>query len=76
MDLRALSLGIGVGPVGDVLGRDLAIAALLGVLAALFGIAHHARRGVVRDGLLAKIRICGRRCARRSAALRSACWRC
>jgi CIC family chloride channel protein len=35
----ALSLGIGVGPVGDVLGRDLAIAALLGVLAALFGIA-------------------------------------
>src|SRR5713226_83106 len=35
----ALSLGIGVGPVGDVLGRDLAIAALLGVVAALFGIA-------------------------------------
>jgi CIC family chloride channel protein len=35
----ALSLGIGIGPVGDVLGRDLAIAALLGVLAALFGIA-------------------------------------
>jgi CIC family chloride channel protein len=35
----ALSLGISVGPVGDVLGRDLAIAALLGVLAALFGIA-------------------------------------
>src|SRR6266849_10995396 len=35
----ALSLGIGVGPVGDILGRDLAIAALLGVLAALFGIA-------------------------------------
>jgi chloride channel protein, CIC family len=34
----ALSLGIGVGPVGDVLGRDVAIAALLGVLAALFGI--------------------------------------
>ena len=33
-----LSLGIGVGPVGDVVGRDLAIAALLGVLAALFGI--------------------------------------
>jgi len=33
-----LSLGIGVGPVGDVLGRDLAIAALLGILAALFGI--------------------------------------
>ncbi len=35
----ALSLGIGVGPVGDVLGRDLPIAALLGILAALFGIA-------------------------------------
>ena len=35
----ALSLGIGVGPVGDVLGRDLAIAALLGILAALVGIA-------------------------------------
>jgi CIC family chloride channel protein len=34
----ALSLGIGVGPVGDVLGRDLAIAAMLGTLAALFGI--------------------------------------
>jgi chloride channel protein, CIC family len=34
-----LSLGVRVGPVGDVLGRDLAIAALLGILAALFGIA-------------------------------------
>jgi CIC family chloride channel protein len=34
----ALSLGIGVGPVGNILGRDLVIAALLGVLAALFGI--------------------------------------
>src|SRR5580693_7054488 len=33
-----LTLGVGVGPVGDVLGRDLAIAALLGILAALFGI--------------------------------------
>jgi len=33
-----LSLGISVGSVGDVLGRDLAVAALLGVLAALFGI--------------------------------------
>src|SRR6202171_5204598 len=41
----ALSLGIGVGPVGDVLGRDLAIAALLGILAALFGIA--IMRGVI-----------------------------
>ena len=38
MDLQGLSLGISVGPVGDVVGRDLAIAALLGVLAALFGI--------------------------------------
>ena len=38
MAFEALSLGISVGPVGDVLGRDLAIAALLGVLAALFGI--------------------------------------
>jgi CIC family chloride channel protein len=34
----ALSLGVGVGPVGDISGRDLAIAALLGILAALFGI--------------------------------------
>jgi chloride channel protein, CIC family len=33
-----LSIGVGVGPVGEVLGRDLAVAALLGVLAALFGI--------------------------------------
>jgi chloride channel protein, CIC family len=33
-----LSLGISVGPVGDVVGRDLAVAALLGALAALFGI--------------------------------------
>src|ERR1700720_1285167 len=33
------SFGVGVGPVGDVLGRDLAIAALLGILAALVGIA-------------------------------------
>src|ERR1700689_3439568 len=34
----ATSLGVGVGPVGDVLGRDLVVAALLGILAALFGI--------------------------------------
>src|SRR5580704_3446795 len=33
-----LTLGVGVGPVGDVLGRDLAVAALLGILAALVGI--------------------------------------
>src|SRR3954462_6371964 len=36
---QGLSLGISVGPVGEVLGRDLAVAALLGVLAGLFGIA-------------------------------------
>jgi CIC family chloride channel protein len=35
----ALSMGIGIGPVGDVVGRDLAIAALLGIFSALFGIA-------------------------------------
>jgi len=33
-----LTLGIGVNPAGVVLGRDLAIAGLLGVFAALFGI--------------------------------------
>jgi CIC family chloride channel protein len=52
----ALSLGIGVGPVGDVLGRDLAIAALLGILAALFGIV--IMRGVALcEALLAKTRL-------------------
>jgi chloride channel protein, CIC family len=52
----ALSLGIGVGPVGDVLGRDLAIAALLGVLAALFGIV--IMRGVALcESLLAKTQL-------------------
>jgi CIC family chloride channel protein len=35
---KPLSLGTGVGPVGDVLGRDLAVGALLGILAALVGI--------------------------------------
>jgi CIC family chloride channel protein len=51
-----LSLGVGVGPVGDVLGRDLAIAALLGVLAALFGIG--IMRGVALcETLLAKTRL-------------------
>jgi CIC family chloride channel protein len=49
----ALSLGVGVGPVGDVLGRDLAIAALLGILSALFGIG--IMRGVALcEALLAK----------------------
>src|ERR1700675_4909750 len=53
---EALSLGIGVGPVGDVRGRDLAIAALLGILAALIGIA--IMRGVALcEVLLAKARI-------------------
>ncbi|MGZ5872320.1 MAG: chloride channel protein [Bradyrhizobium sp.] len=45
-----LSLGVGVGPVGEVFGRDLAIAALLGVLAALFGIA--IMRGVALSEML------------------------
>src|SRR6201992_599093 len=51
-----LTLGVGVGPVGDVLGRDLAVAALLGILAALVGIA--IMRGVAFcKALLAKTRI-------------------
>ena len=51
-----LSLGVGVGPVGDVLGRDLAVAALLGILAALVGIA--IMRGVALcETLLAKTRL-------------------
>jgi CIC family chloride channel protein len=51
-----LALGVGVGPVGDVVGRDLAIAALLGILAALVGIA--IMRGVALcEALLAKTRI-------------------
>jgi CIC family chloride channel protein len=33
-----LTIGVGAGPIGDVTGRDLAVAALLGVLSALFGI--------------------------------------
>src|SRR5713226_2283415 len=48
-----LSLGVGVGPVGNVLGHDLAIAAVLGILAALFGIG--IMRGVALcETLLAK----------------------
>src|SRR5471030_2725461 len=51
-----LTLGVGVGPVGDVLGRDLAVAALLGILAALVGIA--IMRGVALcETLLARTRI-------------------
>jgi chloride channel protein, CIC family len=51
-----LSLGVNVGPVGDVLGRDLAIAALLGVIAALFGIAIM-RSVALCETLLAKTRL-------------------
>src|SRR3954451_15664025 len=50
------SLGVGVGPVGDVLGRDLAIAALLGIMAALFGIG--IMRGVALcEAMLTKMRL-------------------
>ena len=50
------SLGVGVGPVGDVLGRDLAIAALLGIMSALFGIG--IMRGVALcEELLTKLRL-------------------
>ena len=52
----ALSLGIGIESFGDVRGRDLAIAALFGVLAGLFGIA--IMRGVALcEALLARIRL-------------------
>src|SRR5476651_836051 len=51
-----LSLGIIAGPVGDVLGHDLAIAALLGILSALVGIG--IMRGVALcEALLAKTKI-------------------
>ena len=51
-----LAIGVGVGPVGDVLGRDLAVAALLGIVAALVGIA--IMRGVALcEALMAKTRI-------------------
>ena len=50
------SLGVSVGPVGDVLGRDLAIAALLGIMSALFGIG--IMRGVALcEELLTKLRL-------------------
>ena len=50
-----LSLGVGIGLFGEVLGRDVAIAALLGVAAALFGIG--IMRGVAfSETLLSKIR--------------------
>jgi chloride channel protein, CIC family len=51
-----LSFGVGVGPVGDVLGRDLAIASLLGILCALVGIG--IMRGVTLcETLLTKTRL-------------------
>jgi chloride channel protein, CIC family len=50
-----LPLGLGTGPlVGVVLGRDLAVAALLGVFAALFGIAIMRGAGLC-ESLLSKI---------------------
>jgi CIC family chloride channel protein len=51
-----MSLGVGVGPVGDIVGRDLAVAALLGIFSALFGI--FIMRGVALcERLLAKTKI-------------------
>jgi chloride channel protein, CIC family len=51
-----LSFGVNVGPVGDVLGRDLVIASLLGVIAALTGIA--IMRGVTLcEMLLSRIKL-------------------
>ena len=71
--VHELSIGVGVGPVGDVLGRDLAVAALLGIVAALFGIA--IMRGVALcEALLAKNFKSRSHCARRWAVLPSACW--
>ena len=49
-----LSLGVGAGPVGVILGRDLVVAGLLGVLAALFGIAIMRGAGLC-ESLLSKI---------------------
>src|ERR1700742_76881 len=49
-----LSLGIGSGSIGVVLGRDLAVAALLGVFSALFGIAIMRGAGLCEQ-LLSKI---------------------
>ncbi len=51
-----LSLGISVSQVGEVTGQDLAVAALLGLIAALFGIG--IMRGVAQcDTVLQKIRL-------------------
>ncbi|KRR24065.1 chloride channel protein [Bradyrhizobium lablabi] len=53
---EALSLGISIGPVGDVVGRDLAVAALLGGLAASFGILIMRGVALCETGL-AKVRL-------------------
>jgi len=51
-----LSLGISVSQIGEVTSQDLAVAALLGLIAALVGIG--IMRGVAQcDALLAKIRL-------------------
>ena len=48
-----LTLGVAVGPIGDIVGHDLALAGLLGILAALVGIT--IMRGVALcEALLAK----------------------
>jgi CIC family chloride channel protein len=49
-----LSLGVGAGPVGVILGRDLVMAGLLGVFAALFGIAIMRGTGLC-EAVLSKI---------------------
>ena len=70
---EALSLGISVGPVGDVVGRDLVVAALLGVLAAVFGIL--IRRGVALcEAGLAKTRLAAAAAGTRRSG--SVCSRC
>src|SRR5260221_13663328 len=53
-----LAFGVGLGPVGDRLGRDLAIASLLGILLARVGIAIM-RGGTLCGTLLAKTRLWG-----------------
>ena len=47
---EALSLGISVGPVGDVVGRDLADCRAARGSGGAVRHPHHARRGLVRDG--------------------------
>ena len=69
-----LSLGISVGPVGDVVGRDLAVAALLGVLRRCSVSSSCAAWRCARWGL--RRPVSGRRCGRRSAASGSVCSRC